>query len=301
MKRNKDKRFTSDKKYSKPVDALKWNQYWLDNRKHILEENVEDSKDFTWPITKFFRSPKEDYDRQSKSLSKVYEFAYGDKRFNEPTEELTGFFGVGNYHHNSEVDPNKKLRYFDNGIDGSYFRGINSIVYNPDIKQEFVRDSKGKIKDIKTTATPVDSEVIVHERSHAQNPQPQIDKIKGYKKRFGGHYRDKDSSLNKYKDILKGKDSLKPKEYMEYLDSPNEIYSRLQQFRFRNNLNPKYKVKEEDIEGWRKVQKKKNIKDSLLDDYNNEFLLNLFNNVAKHNIKTSAVLAKRGLKLKRYG
>ena len=81
--------------------------------------------------------------------------------------------------------------------------------------------------------------------------------------------------------------------YDSYLDDPTEIYSRLNEFRYKNKLNPKHKVTNEELQ-----KLKENSEDrKLLDRYNDDFLLHLLNNVAQNPIddyKNSNVAALGG-------
>ena len=64
-----------------------------------------------------------------------------------------------------------------------------------------------------------------------------------------------------------------------YLDSSNEIYSRLMQFREANNINPEHKYTKEDLQ-----KLKENAKDfNLLNRYTDDTILYLLNDIAKNN------------------
>ena len=68
---------------------------------------------------------------------------------------------------------------------------------------------------------------------------------------------------------------------LDYLKKPTEVYSRLMEFRRRNNLDPHYKVTKDDLNRWRQdpnVDKKK-----LIDVFSNDVLLKLFNDVTHNN------------------
>ena len=95
-----------------------------------------------------------------------------------------------------------------------------------------------------------------------------------------------------------------------YLDNPEEIYSRLMQLRWGLGLNPNQKITKGQIIDWK--QRKNidfdNVRDSyglqkafetLIDRYDEDTLLYLLNDVAKNNIhkKENSALAKSGGKL----
>lgn len=77
-------------------------------------------------------------------------------------------------------------------------------------------------------------------------------------------------------------DNKKLKENIEqdsYLDSSNEIYSRLMEFRKANNIDPEHKYTKEDLQ-----KLKENAKDfNLLNRYTDDTILYLLNDIAKNN------------------
>ena len=79
-----------------------------------------------------------------------------------------------------------------------------------------------------------------------------------------------------------------------YLDNPNEIYSRLMEFRRVNRLNPKDIINKKDINKWRK---NKTLELYHLDRYDDETLLHLFNDIAENNQQEKINYSKRGSKL----
>lgn len=89
----------------------------------------------------------------------------------------------------------------------------------------------------------------------------------------------------------------------DFYNNSNEIYARLMQFRQANNINPKKVWTKQEIE---QLKKNKKIKDfELLNRYDSDFLLFLFNEVAQNNQQNKDDLqyARQGIKLiprKRY-
>ncbi len=67
----------------------------------------------------------------------------------------------------------------------------------------------------------------------------------------------------------------------KYIDDPKEVYSRLMEFRYKNRLDPKKKYNKKDIEKFRRDD---SLKDVQLDDYDDNTLLILLNDVAQNNM-----------------
>lgn len=72
----------------------------------------------------------------------------------------------------------------------------------------------------------------------------------------------------------------------KYLDDPSEVYSRLMQFRYDNKLTPNYKVTKKDLERWRKSKTVNG--QNLINRYDDDVLLKLFNDVAMNNTDYSS-------------
>lgn len=72
----------------------------------------------------------------------------------------------------------------------------------------------------------------------------------------------------------------------KYLDDPSEVYSRLMQFRYDNKLTPNYKVTKKDLERWRKSETVNGY--NLINRYDDDVLLKLFNDVAMNNTDYSS-------------
>ena len=106
------------------------------------------------------------------------------------------------------------------------------------------------------------SDVIVHERTHAANPNAQI------------------NAVNTIKSI----------DNKDYIKSAEEVYSRLMQYRYKHNLDPKTKIDDSYLNSHRKE-----LYDLDLDFMSDEELKFLFNEVADNN-KTNKIkpMAKFG-------
>lgn len=111
-------------------------------------------------------------------------------------------------------------------------------------------------------------ETIIHERTHALNAHPQKFSIR---------------NLN-IQPLQEDKD--------EYWDNPNEIYSRLMEFRHANKLDPKKVYTIEDI---KKFKEDSNVKDfEILNRYNEEDVLKLLNDIAYNQDTPIINIAKNG-------
>lgn len=131
----------------------------------------------------------------------------------------------------------------------------------------------------------------IHERTHIMSANgPQLEYIQKLKDNFD--YLDRDI-ISWIKD--KTTSTKHHKSFQDYLDEPTEIYSRLMQLRYDNNINPKKIWTLDDIKKLRK-----NVKDyRIFSRYSDEFILKLFNEVAQNNQNSSEqpLYAKSGTKL----
>ena len=131
----------------------------------------------------------------------------------------------------------------------------------------------------------------IHERTHIMSANgPQLEYIQKLKDNF--NYLDRDI-ISWIED--KTTSTKHHKSFQDYLDEPTEIYSRLMQLRYDNNINPKKIWTLDDIKKLRK-----NVKDyRIFSRYSDEFILKLFNEVAQNNQNSSEqpLYAKSGTKL----
>lgn len=118
---------------------------------------------------------------------------------------------------------------------------------------------------------------IVHERTHATDPKPQI---KAIEKKLNGNIKRRFQ-----------KD--------DYLDDPNEIYSRLMSLRHKYGLDPKKQYTREEIEKLSKMAIKDPDVKHLFDRYTMEFMMYLINDVAQNSLKqiNDTPIAKFGGKI----
>lgn len=133
----------------------------------------------------------------------------------------------------------------------------------------------------------------IHERTHIMSANsPQLDYIQKLKGATDYLDRNFTSWLKDITTSTKGY-----KSFQEYLDDPTEIYSRLMELRYDNNIDPKKIWTLKDIKELRK-----NVKDHrIFSRYSDEFILKLFNEVAQNNNNQDNITlyAKYGTKLKR--
>lgn len=139
--------------------------------------------------------------------------------------------------------------------------------------------------------------IHVHERTHAlSHNSPQLNYIKQMQKIGKDFYRrDKGFLHDLWEDIWYGN----TEEWNNYLDKPAEIYSRLMEIRYLNNIDPKKVWTRDELNEFKKTAKDKNI----FSEYNNDFILELFNNVAQNTEKPNqnSLYAKQGLKIRKFG
>jgi len=130
-------------------------------------------------------------------------------------------------------------------------------------------------------------DLLFHEQVHALNDLPTYKFQPRSDEDSGPVYPPEDAIINLG---LSNKD-----DYDYYWDDNREIYSRLMEFRKQNKLHPsKYQDKEQ-IKKWRDSGK---LKQFMLDRYDDDTLLYLFNEVAQNNsTKNAGYYAAKGAKL----
>lgn len=218
---------------------------WLGKRKDILGENRKQRATLTnGGIGDFFKSKK----------------TLGEDTFNQQMDNVrtTKYYDVG-------TDKGKR-DYLKSDLGESISR-----IYSRDFKKPIsVKDalsyesyvSKGAFSAF-TNSILINNDnkdkdsTILHEKTHALRAIPQQDKIN--------------------KIIMPSNSEKKLKvPYDSYLDDPDEIYSRLMQFRKSNNLNPLKTYKKLDIQKFKQSGKDFDI----LNRYTDEQVEQLLNNVA---------------------
>ena len=218
-----------------------WFRYWYENRPYQIMDAINWQLDGTKSIEK---AKKAIYDAINS-----YNETYIPTTINGKAYSGKMPSGVTNYWDR------------DNGL-SRYVIGTSHYGYSDNPERDFVNNSYGlndpEFRQIIYTQDPYNGilkRTLIHERSHAI---PWFIKDRVRDKRL----------LNDGVD------------YDKYLDNINEIYSRLNEFRFKNNLDPRKTYTEDDIIKWRESGALKNFD---LDRYDNDSIYNLINNVAFNN------------------
>lgn len=219
-----------------------WFRYWYENRPYQIMDAINWQLDGTKSIEK---AKKAIYDAINS-----YNETYIPTTINGKAYSGKMPSGVTNYWNR------------DNGL-SRYVIGTSHYGYSDNPERDFVNNSYGlndpEFRQIIYTQDPYNGilkRTLIHERSHAI---PWFIKDRVRDKRL----------LNDGVD------------YDKYLDNINEIYSRLNEFRFKNNLDPRKTYTEDDIIKWRESGALKNFD---LDRYDNDSVYNLINNVASNNV-----------------
>ena len=219
-----------------------WFRYWYENRPYQIMDAINWQLDGTKSIEK---AKKAIYDAINS-----YNETYIPTTINGKAYSGKMPSGVTNYWNR------------DNGL-SRYVIGTSHYGYSDNPERDFVNNSYGlndpEFRQIIYTQDPYNGilkRTLIHERSHAI---PWFIKDRVRDKRL----------LNDGVD------------YDKYLDNINEIYSRLNEFRFKNNLDPRKTYTEDDIIKWRESGALKNFD---LDRYDNDSIYNLINNVASNNV-----------------
>lgn len=219
-----------------------WFRYWYENRPYQIMDAINWQLDGTKSIEK---AKKAIYDAINS-----YNETYIPTTINGKAYSGKMPSGVTNYWNR------------DNGL-SRYVIGTSHYGYSDNPERDFVNNSYGlndpEFRQIIYTQDPYNgilNRTLIHERSHAI---PWFIKDRVRDKRL----------LNDGVD------------YDKYLDNINEIYSRLNEFRFKNNLDPRKTYTEDDIIKWRESGALKNFD---LDRYDNDSVYNLINNVASNNV-----------------
>ena len=219
-----------------------WFRYWYENRPYQIIDAINWQLDGTKSIEK---AKKAIYDAINS-----YNETYIPTTINGKAYSGKMPSGVTNYWDR------------DNNM-ARYSIGTSHYGYSDNPERDFVNNSYGlndpEFRQIIYTQDPhngILKRTLIHERSHA---------IPWFIK-------------NRVRDKRLLNDGV---DYDKYLDNINEIYSRLNEFRFKNNLDPRKTYTEDDIIKWRESGALKNFD---LDRYDNDSVYNLINNVASNNV-----------------
>ena len=271
---------------NKPARKITDNQY--NSRKNIIKDyNDQHEKEA-------YRSKKDmpfDYkvdNRDKKQVKWIADWYNGRRKqiYNNLYNYAQGYlddvymyrYNKNNNNFTREKDYFNRFMNKKNAIDKEYDRLLNNMSsanidnsllddasydvlggYEPPFKAHKKNKYYGHTVGYRPDAT---KDVIVHERTHAANPNAQI------------------NAVNTIKSI----------DNKDYIKSAKEVYSRLMQYRYKHNLNPKTKIDDSYLNSHRKE-----LYDLDLDFMSDEELKFLFNEVADNN-KTNKIkpIAKFG-------
>lgn len=218
-----------------------WFRYWYENRPYQIIDAINWQLDGTKDIDK---ARKAIYDSINNTNETYIGTVYNGNTYNGAMPVgVTDYFGENN---------------------GTARFALNASAYGDSLtpERDLIRSVNGlNIPDYRQTIyvldpfTGIKKETLIHERSH---------NIPWFVKR-------------KIKDNLFLNDGI---DHDSYFDNPKEIYSRLNEFRFKNNLNPNKIYTEDDIKAFRESGA---LKQFYLDRYDDATIDYLLNNVASNN------------------
>lgn len=228
--------------------AKAWLDHWISKRHETLGKNYAEEKSGRLSFGDIFRSDEEngqieaERQRKKRSSFKNYTYDYTDKEI--PQSVLSSFAEGTFLEDKDKIDPYELSLLYR--LQGS--RGATMV-------------SKGRI----FYPSYPDMNTRIHENTHASEDLHFIE-----------NYNPQSAVIAKRKKdgyLLEG-----VKADPTYGDSSNEIYARLNSFRYLNNLDPKDRYTIDDV---KKMRSDKNIKDDdLFKRYNDDFILFLLNDVA---------------------
>lgn len=218
-----------------------WFRYWYENRPYQMIDAIDWHLDGTKDIDK---ARKAIYDSINNTNETYIGTVYNGNTYNGAMPVgVTDYFGENN---------------------GAARFALNASAYGDSLtpERDLIRSVNGlNIPDYRQTIyvpdpfTGIKKETLIHERSH---------NIPWFVKR-------------KIKDNLFLNDGI---DHDSYFDNPKEIYSRLNEFRFKNNLNPNKIYTEDNIKAFRESGA---LKQFYLDRYDDATIDYLLNNVASNN------------------
>lgn len=218
-----------------------WFRYWYENRPYQIIDAINWQLDGTKDIDK---ARKAIYDSINNTNETYIGTVYNGNTYNGAMPVgVTDYFGENN---------------------GTARFALNASAYGDSLtpERDLIRSVNGlNIPDYRQTIyvldpfTGIKKETLIHERSH---------NIPWFVKR-------------KINDNLFLNDGI---DHDSYFDNPKEIYSRLNEFRFKNNINPNKIYTEDDIKAFRESGA---LKQFYLDRYDDATIDYLLNNVASNN------------------
>ena len=233
-----------------------WFRYWYENRPYQIIDAINWQLDGTKDIDKARRAI---YDSINNTNETYIGTVYNGNTYNGAMPVgVTDYFGENN---------------------GTARFALNASAYGDSLtpERDLIRSVNGlNIPDYRQTIyvldpfTGIKKETLIHERSH---------NIPWFVKR-------------KIKDNLFLNDGI---DHDSYFDNPKEIYSRLNEFRFKNNINPNKIYTDDDIKAFRESGALKQFYLDRYDDATIDYLLNdVASNNTVNNLPKNANYAKDG-------
>ena len=197
------------------------------------------------------------------------------------------------------LEENSIFTSTDNELE-SQIRNLRQTEYKDDqnLSSDGLYEPRTDEKESTITIRHWYPETITHEQTHALEPNPQVEAIK--KLMENGDYLSPE--VQEFWRLMKeepgeiSEDAIEQygKYGQEYWDDPNEIYARSRAALRTYGKDPGYKYTEDDLEKMIDI-----LFDNNLDQYDDKFLLHLFNDVASNDkVKTNPNFAKLGGLLK---
>lgn len=268
-KKNKDKYIIPEQS----AEVNNWMVDWLNKRSHILHlNNIENERNYPLKISEYRKFEKLPWEEnlgrevaneqlQNMINTKEYKFDYGKPIASNSLENYNdGFSSVWymEYPYSKDINELRKNNALEDmgGVTRIYTQGpeSNRIVYN---NLSFPPDYQ-----LGRNTPYYPSGVIAHEKAHA---------LVNYNKEKV--YKPQEKAIRRRNPIG---NLLEDVEENWYMDHPDEIYSRLMDFRFRNKLDPQKRYTIEDVRKFRKDA----YDTELFERYSDEFILQLLNEVA---------------------
>lgn len=248
-------------------------QDWLNNRTSQLAENIT-----TYGNQNYYGSDSSRFNTTPSVLKHPIDYFSDRQKWREDnakrvaSEQLQRSKDVRLYDLTQRDEAHEM--FTDSTVADQYKEWGKSPYANPDVYGVYFDNYKQKkfaVVNPYTYGNDVKS-VGIHEKTHALVAEPQMSKINDIlgKKPDESDFLINHPKLTNYRE-----------DYDQYYDNPNEIYSRLMQFRYENDLQPGDKYTIEDIKTLRNGAKDNN----LFKRYSDEEMLRLLNEVAYNDTK----------------
>lgn len=248
------------------IPDLSWHEWWLNGRQPQLASNMyqpmEEAGQTPWD-TWGTSTAWEEYNRQLDNARRYKEYYINPYSFDPVNSQWSSI--------NMQDLQNPDLRGITNGQD-------EYIMYNMLPEQTY---STGYVKNYGNNFTPIDS-LKAHEVTHALFPfGPYAPQVQAVDKIMHDKYNEKWLNDPQYKEEYGGD---------AYVDDPNEITARLYSTRKEAGLDPTHIVGKSDLNNMRNSNNVSGYnKDELLNRYDDDTLLRLFNEVAQNSTDNNMI------------